>query len=202
MSVTGRVRGCLAIGLCWAATLAAADEPGAGAGTLPAPLATAARGLGLAPGDISFWVQAVDGGPPRVAFNADAPRNPASVMKLVTTFAALEGLGPAYTWDTEIFAEPPDRAGRVAGNVWVRGVGDPYLVAEDFWKLADGLRHQGLTRIDGEVVFDNSYYDLPPETRARSMVSPTASITCRRIRCWSISTRSGWWCGRRRMVGP
>lgn len=163
MSVSRRWRRNLALIVCLAATPAAADESGAGAGRLPAPVETAARSLGLAPGEISFWVQPVDGGPPRVAFNPDTPRNPASVLKLVTTFAALEGLGPAYSWDTGIYLEPPDRNGRVAGDVWVRGGGDPYLVAEDFWKLADGLRHRGVISIGGDLVFDTSYYDLAPE---------------------------------------
>jgi serine-type D-Ala-D-Ala carboxypeptidase/endopeptidase (penicillin-binding protein 4) len=107
---------------------------------MPAPLAHAARALGLPEQSISLWVQGVGDAAPRVAVHADVPRNPASVLKLVTTFAALEQLGPAYTWRTEVFVAAPAEGGRAAGDLWLRGYGDPYLVAEEYWKLADAVR--------------------------------------------------------------
>jgi serine-type D-Ala-D-Ala carboxypeptidase/endopeptidase (penicillin-binding protein 4) len=131
--------------------------------TLPAPVAQAAKSLRLPESAISLWVQRLDAPEPLVAVNPDAMRNPASVMKLVTSFAALERLGPAYTWSTEVHLGSPVKQGRVAGDVWLRGRGDPYLVAEEYWKLADALRKLGLSHIDGDLVFDTSYFDLPPE---------------------------------------
>ncbi len=133
------------------------------ANELPAPVALAAKSLGLPHEGISLWVQGVEALEPLVLVNADVPRNPASAMKLVTTLAALEGLGPAYTWHTEVFLGAPVRGDTVPGDVYLRGHGDPYLVAEEFWKLADGLRKRGIRRIDGDLVFDNSYFDLPAE---------------------------------------
>lgn len=157
----------LLVALLWwlgAPPLAAEAPPADSEGArLPTPVASAARALGLPEDAISLWIQPLDAALPLVAFNADVPRNPASTLKLVTTYAALEGLGPAYTWRTELYLDPPDSDGRVAGDVWVRGYGDPYLVAEEFWKLADGLRQRGVRRIDGDLVFDASFYDLPPE---------------------------------------
>jgi D-alanyl-D-alanine carboxypeptidase/D-alanyl-D-alanine-endopeptidase (penicillin-binding protein 4) len=47
--------------------------------------------------------------------------------------------------------------------VWLRGYGDPYLVAEEYWKLADGLRKRGIRRVDGDLVFDTSFFELEPE---------------------------------------
>ncbi|MEQ8860588.1 MAG: D-alanyl-D-alanine carboxypeptidase/D-alanyl-D-alanine-endopeptidase [Pseudomonadales bacterium] len=130
---------------------------------LPAPIALAAQSLGLAPSGISLWIQHVDAPEPLLSVNADVPRNPASTMKLVTTLAALQGLGPAYTWRTEVFLGGPLRGDTVAGDVYLRGHGDPYLVAEEYWKLADALRKRGVRRIDGDLVFDNAYFDLAPE---------------------------------------
>ena len=59
------------------------------------------------PNSLSIWVQAVDEDKPLLAWNADRPQNPASVMKLVTTAAALDILGPSYTWPTEVYASAP-----------------------------------------------------------------------------------------------
>jgi serine-type D-Ala-D-Ala carboxypeptidase/endopeptidase (penicillin-binding protein 4) len=146
--------------LCWWVVSAAAAEVTA---TLPAPVAQAAKSLRVPESAISLWVQRLDAPEPLVAVNPDALRNPASVMKLVTSFAALERLGPAYTWSTEVHLGASMKQGRVAGDVWLRGRGDPYLVAEEYWKLADALRKLGLQHIDGDLVFDTSYFDLPPE---------------------------------------
>jgi serine-type D-Ala-D-Ala carboxypeptidase/endopeptidase (penicillin-binding protein 4) len=130
---------------------------------MPAPLAHAARALGLPEQSISLWVQGVGDAAPRVAVHADVPRNPASVLKLITTFAALEQLGPAYTWRTEVFVAAPAEGGRAAGDLWLRGYGDPYLVAEEYWKLAAAVRGLGLERIDGDLVFDTSHFELTAE---------------------------------------
>ncbi len=126
-------------------------------------MALAAKSLKLPEQAISVWVQKLGAAAPLLAVNADRPRNPASVMKLVTTFAALERLGPAYRWRTEVHLAAEPRQGTVAGDLWLRGSGDPYLVAEEYWKLADALRKRGVQRIEGDLVFDTSFFELTPE---------------------------------------
>jgi len=133
---------------------------------LPAPVARTAQALRIPQSALGLWVQAVDERTPRVVFNGDQPMNPASVLKLVTTFAALEGLGPTYSWETAIYLDQPLGADGVAHDVWIRGGGDPYLVVEEYWKLLAGLRERGLRRIDGDLVFDLSRFNLPVEDRA------------------------------------
>jgi D-alanyl-D-alanine carboxypeptidase/D-alanyl-D-alanine-endopeptidase (penicillin-binding protein 4) len=76
------------------------------------------------------WVQEVDAARPRLAWQADKPVNPASLMKLVTTFASLELLGPAYTWSRRWLRNYRRR--RAAGLV-IKGNGDPKLVLERMW---------------------------------------------------------------------
>lgn len=133
---------------------------------LPAPVAQVARAFKLPESSVSVWVQRIGESDPRVAFNADTPRNPASTMKLVTTFAALEALGPAYTWRTEIHLGGPLRPDGSTDEVWVRGGGDPFLVQEEHWNMLTALRDRGLSRIERGLVFDVSGFDLPPEDRA------------------------------------
>ena len=130
---------------------------------LPAPVAQVARALKVPESAVSVWVQRIGESEPRVAFNADTPRNPASAMKLVTSFAALEALGPAYTWKTEFHLAEPLRPDGSTGELWVRGGGDPFLVIEEHWRMLGALRERGLTRIDRGLVFDVSAFDLPPE---------------------------------------
>ena len=130
---------------------------------LPAPVAQVARAMKVPESAVSVWVQRIGESEPRVAFNADTPRNPASVMKLVTSFAALEALGPAYTWKTEFHLRQPLRPDGSTDELWVRGGGDPFLVIEEHWKMLGALRERGLTRIDRGLVFDVSAFDLPPE---------------------------------------
>jgi D-alanyl-D-alanine carboxypeptidase/D-alanyl-D-alanine-endopeptidase (penicillin-binding protein 4) len=136
------------------------------AADLPEAIGRAAQSLGLPDSTISIWVASVTGSEPILSFNSDIPRNPASTLKVVTTYAALEGLGPAYTWKTRVYLDEMDRNGRVPGDLWIRGGGDPYFVTEEFWKLAQGLRSRGVTRIEGDLVFDNSFFDIPAEDRA------------------------------------
>jgi D-alanyl-D-alanine carboxypeptidase/D-alanyl-D-alanine-endopeptidase (penicillin-binding protein 4) len=110
-------------------------------------------------GAVAVVVEPVGGGalaPLRV--NASLPMNPASTMKLLTTFAALELLGPAYTWRTEAFAAGPMRGETLAGDLALRGSGDPRFVVEHLWLLVQRLRGLGLRRIDGDLLLDRSAF--------------------------------------------
>ncbi|MCC5888367.1 MAG: D-alanyl-D-alanine carboxypeptidase/D-alanyl-D-alanine-endopeptidase [Gammaproteobacteria bacterium] len=133
---------------------------------LPAPVARVASALGVDHGDISLWVQELNRPEPLAAHLPDTPRTPASTMKLVTTFVALQGLTPAFRWRTEVHALGPVVNGVLEGDLLLRGYGDPYLVSEEFWKLTQAIRQRGLIRINGDLVFDTSYYQLPEESPA------------------------------------
>jgi D-alanyl-D-alanine carboxypeptidase/D-alanyl-D-alanine-endopeptidase (penicillin-binding protein 4) len=108
-------------------------------------------------------VQEIGAPAPIVSLNPDLPRNPASAIKVVTTLAALEQLGPDYTWPTEVFTSAPVRNGVLDGDLIIKGYGDPYLVTEEFWKMLGALRRQGLQQINGGLVIDSSYFTPPAE---------------------------------------
>ena len=69
-------------------------------------------------------VDAQGSGAPRVSHRANVPVNPASVMKLVTTYAALDQLGPAFTWNTPVTLDGKLQDGTFTGTVYIKGQGD------------------------------------------------------------------------------
>ncbi|MEO7937961.1 MAG: D-alanyl-D-alanine carboxypeptidase/D-alanyl-D-alanine-endopeptidase [Burkholderiaceae bacterium] len=107
-------------------------------------------------------VDAQGGVAPRVSHRADVPMNPASVMKLVSTYAALDLLGPAYSWRTPVYLDGVVRHGVLVGNLYIQGQGDPTLVAERLWLLMQRIRGLGIERIRGDIVLDRSAFALAP----------------------------------------
>ena len=98
---------------------------------------------------------------PRLNHRTNGPMNPASVMKLVTTYAALDLLGPAYTWSTPVFVEGTVRDGTLNGNLVIQGQGDPRLVLERLWLLLRRVQGLGIRTIAGDVVLDRSAFEVP-----------------------------------------
>ncbi len=102
-------------------------------------------------------------GPGKSAFmNADVLINPASTMKLVTTYAALELLGPAFQWKTEFFTDGTLKDGVLDGNLYLKGGGDPKLNMERLWLLLRDLRANGVRHISGDLILDRSHFAPPP----------------------------------------
>ena len=79
-------------------------------------------------------------------------------MKLVTTLAALEVLGPAYSWKTRYYLKGELANQQLAGDLIIQGGGDPYLVLEQFWRHLMGLQDRGLVVINGNLGIDNSRF--------------------------------------------
>lgn len=112
---------------------------------------------------IGVYVHEIGASRPVVAVNADAAMNPASVMKLLTTYAGLELLGPAYTWPTMLYANGKMIEGVLHGDLVIKGYGDPKLDLENFWLLIHRLRQTGLHEIKGNLVLDYTHYDIPSD---------------------------------------
>ena len=108
---------------------------------------------------VSLLVMEADGrAAPRLSHRAQVPMNPASVMKLVTTYAALDLLGPAYTWQTPVYLGGPVRDGTLQGDLYIQGRGDPKLVAERLWLLLRRVQGLGIQKIAGDIVLDRSAF--------------------------------------------
>jgi D-alanyl-D-alanine carboxypeptidase/D-alanyl-D-alanine-endopeptidase (penicillin-binding protein 4) len=132
------------------------------AAELPAAFTDALRQAGIPLDHVAVVVQPLDAASALVSHNADAAMNPASVMKLVTSFAALQQLGPRFSWPTEVWADGPFRDGVLEGDLIVKGYGDPSLTLERVWLLQRELRARGVRHIRGDLLLDTSYFELPP----------------------------------------
>ena len=95
---------------------------------------------------------------PLLAWQPGVAMNPASVMKLVTTYAGLELLGPAYTWATPVFVDGIIDNGVLKGNLIIQGRGDPKLVVERLWLLMRRLQSLGIHSITGDILLDRSAF--------------------------------------------
>jgi D-alanyl-D-alanine carboxypeptidase/D-alanyl-D-alanine-endopeptidase (penicillin-binding protein 4) len=133
---------------------------------LPPSVALALKDAGIPLRSVAVVVQGVDAKQALIRHNPQQAMNPASAMKLVTTYAALELLTPAYTWKTEALSEAAPVDGQLAGNLYLRGSGDPRLALEQFWLLLRQLRARGVTDIGGDLVVDRSAFALPPHDPA------------------------------------
>lgn len=129
---------------------------------LPESVVAALTRAKIPPPAFSAYVHEVGQDKPVLSFNADTPRNPASTIKLVTTYLGLESLGPTYTWKTTALAPALPRNGVLEGDLYLKGYGDPYLVLERFWLLVREIRQSGVREIRGDVVIDNTYFDVGP----------------------------------------
>ena len=129
---------------------------------LPPGVEAALAQAGVARSGLVAVVQDVDAAAPLLAWQPARPVNPASLMKLLTTGAALDRLGPAWTWQTPVWlagrlADPGPR-GVLAGDVVIRGSGDPSLVIERVWLLLRRIRQSGVQQVQGDFVLDSSAF--------------------------------------------
>jgi len=109
---------------------------------------------------MTFLVVDAEGrAPARLSYRANVQVNPASVMKLVTTMAALDTLGPTFVWTTPVYLEGLVRDGTLFGKLYIKGQGDPKLVMERVWLLLRRVQGLGIKTIAGDIVLDRSAFE-------------------------------------------
>lgn len=114
---------------------------------------------------VTVVVRDVASGESLIELNPLTPRSPASTLKLLPTWVALEMLGPAHSWKTRVYADGPVRGGVLKGNLYLQGGGDPMMTLERWWKLITDLRQTGLRVIEGDVVIDEELFAPLAERR-------------------------------------
>ena len=147
------------IHLVWVILVLFTPVPAAAGAELPPELAAAIKDADFSSDGIGLFIQGVDNEKPLVALHADLFLNPASVIKLVTTAAALDMLGQGYRWSTEVMYTGNIEGHTLNGDLYIRGNGDPYLTPERFWRLLNRIYIVGIHRITGDVLIDNSYFE-------------------------------------------
>jgi len=139
----------------------------AAARELPAPVREALARAGVPLSAAAAMVAPVERGAAIVSHNPDQPLNPASVMKIVTAYSALDLLGPAFTFHTDFLATGNVSAGVLDGDLFIRGGGDPKLTSDRLWLALHELRSRGVREIQGDVVVDRSYFAAAPHDPGR-----------------------------------
>ncbi|WP_455925044.1 D-alanyl-D-alanine carboxypeptidase/D-alanyl-D-alanine endopeptidase [Pseudomonas putida] len=129
--------------------------------TLPPKVAQALKTSKIPDNSLSLVMVPLSAPGTPTVFNADVSVNPASTMKTITTFAALELLGPNYQWKTEFYTDGTLSNGVLHGNLYLKGGGDPKLNMEKLWLLMRDLRANGVLQITGDLVLDRSYFIQP-----------------------------------------
>lgn len=125
---------------------------------LPTNVLDALKKAGIPQESVAVYVQALDSAMPSMQHNASKSLNPASVMKLVTTYAALEALTPDYRWKTEVYRDGYVSNGVLNGDLILKGYGDPSFKAQDMWRLLMAIQQAGIRNIRGNLIIDKSYF--------------------------------------------
>lgn len=126
---------------------------------LPASIKQALESENVSLDSVSIYVKRVDAPQSVISLNADTPRNPASVMKLLTSYAALDLLGPTYRWKTQFLARTVPSQGKLTGGLWVKGAGDPSFNDAALLEVASELKQKyQLEEICCELNIDSTLF--------------------------------------------
>ncbi|MNK11225.1 D-alanyl-D-alanine carboxypeptidase DacB precursor [compost metagenome] len=134
---------------------------------LPTVVSEALKRSAIPPAAVGTYVQEVSGQKPWIAVNETTGFNPASTMKLVTSDAALELLGPTFNWKTQAYMTGTLNGDVLDGDLIIKGSGDPKLVTENFWQFLRKIRAAGIREIRGNLILDRSIFEDMPYDAAQ-----------------------------------
>ena len=106
-----------------------------------------------------LYIESLDGSMVFADHNSDTPFNPASVIKIATSFTALDRLGPDYHFETAVYAdgEVNKTTHTLKGNLILHSTGDPFLSSSDVTGLIRQIIRSGITRVTGDLVFTGPF---------------------------------------------
>ena len=117
-------------------------------------------------------------------YNADKLFIPASLSKIITASAVMNILNPYHQFETLFTAETPiDTEGVLKDHLYLKGGGDPSLVSEKLWILVNHLTRSGLKKVEGDLILDDTLFDLKSRPRHkwfasdRSYTAPVSALS-------------------------
>ena len=129
------------------------------------------------------------------AHNLGLPLIPASNEKLAVSYACLLALGPSFRFSTDALGEGELNGSTWRGDIFLKGYGDPMLSTLDLLKLASQLYAQGIRRVGGQIVGDESFFDakrMAPGWKPWYFINesaPLSALTVDRARYQGRTTR-------------
>jgi D-alanyl-D-alanine carboxypeptidase/D-alanyl-D-alanine-endopeptidase (penicillin-binding protein 4) len=140
---------------------------------LPASIESAIRQSGIPKSDISIYIKEA-GSSDRViaSLNAQTTRTPASVIKVMTLYAAVLKLGFDYRWPTQFYVNGRIVNGTLQGDLIVKGFGDPTLDSSDLDAIVSQIKQKGIRRITGNIVIDRSYFQVGTKNSSKFDENP------------------------------
>jgi D-alanyl-D-alanine carboxypeptidase/D-alanyl-D-alanine-endopeptidase (penicillin-binding protein 4) len=128
---------------------------------LPHAINEEIRKSGIPKKDISIYIkEAGSKGKVVASLNANKTRIPASVIKVLTTYASTLKLGFDYRWPTKFYTTGSLKNGVLYGDLLIKGFGDPTLNAKDIEQIVSQIRNEGIRKIKGDIVIDRSYFKV------------------------------------------
>ncbi len=132
-----------------------------GRGDIPYDLNHKLQTVPLNSNSYSIYVKEVNSDTPIVSWNSYKSRVPASVIKLLTVYSGLLGLGYDYRWETKFYSTGYIRNGTLRGDLIVKASGDPTLGTNDLDDIVDNLHQLGIRKILGNIVIDRTLFSVP-----------------------------------------
>jgi len=126
---------------------------------LPAGINNIIQKSGISKNDISIYIKEVgSGGRELAALNESKTRTPASVIKVLSTYAAVLKFGFDYRWPTQFYTVGALKNGVLNGDLIVKGFGDPTLSSKDLIGIVANIKAKGIRKITGNIVIDRTYF--------------------------------------------
>ncbi|MEE9310590.1 MAG: D-alanyl-D-alanine carboxypeptidase/D-alanyl-D-alanine-endopeptidase [Cocleimonas sp.] len=159
---------------------------------LPAEIVAKLRASGTREHGVSAYAQDVNSSKPLLAYQEKTARVPASVMKIITGYAALGTLGPNYRWPLDVYTNGKVHNGTLQGDLIIKGYGSPEFKSADLRKVLHGIKQKGIRNVNGRVVFDSSYFNIPNQyafdgkTQSKYNAQPDALLFNERVNTFQI----------------
>lgn len=117
------------------------------------------RDPSLRGGDIGLVVRDAETGELLYGTQGERRGQPASNMKLITSSTAIDLLGPGYRFTTSVLANGKTRGRVLFGDLYLRGTGDPTMLAADYDGLAAEVAASGIKVVQGKLLADDTWFD-------------------------------------------